>query len=161
MGGSRWYIVPTYMYLIGPPPGGTCNEVCRGSVIGWKFACTSGRPVSFISTEGIIAQALVRSMLHPDLSGECHVALLPIQLAVGTNSIRRRSTICQRPARGISSISWPRDGRQPWSSFCSPSGFLHKYKTSGNGNLQPDWDCQRGCDGGEKMLGRPPHCEPV
>lgn len=77
MGGSRWYIVPTYMYLIEPPPGGTCNEVCRGSVIGWKFACTSGRPVSFISTEGIIAQALVRSMLHPDFSGSALSRLFP------------------------------------------------------------------------------------
>lgn len=65
------------MSLIEPPPGGTCNEVCGGSVIGWKSACTSGRPVSFISTEGIIAQALVRSMLHPDFSGSAMSHFFP------------------------------------------------------------------------------------
>lgn len=70
-------VYSTYMYLIEPPPGGRCNEVCRGSVIGWKFACTSGRPVSFISTEGIIAQALVRSMLHPDFSGSAMSRFFP------------------------------------------------------------------------------------
>lgn len=70
-------VYSTYMYLIEPPPGGICNEVCKGSVIGWKLACTSGRPVSFISTEGIIAQALVRSMLHPDFSGSAMSHFFP------------------------------------------------------------------------------------
>lgn len=141
-GGRKLMVYSTYMSLIEPPPGGRCNEVCRGSVIGWKFACTSGRPVSFISTEGIIpSRGPCPEHAPPRLQWECHVALLPTQLAVGTYSIRRRPTICPRPARGTNSISWPRDGRQPWSSFCSPSGFQHKYKTSGNGNLQPDWDC--------------------
>lgn len=73
-------VYSTYMSQIEPPPGGTCNEVCRGSVIGWKFACTSGRPVSFISTEGIIAQALVRSMLHPDFSGSAMSRFFPAHL---------------------------------------------------------------------------------
>lgn len=50
------------MYLIEAPPGGACNEVCRDSVIGWKFACTSGRPVSFISTEGIMRESRDRTI---------------------------------------------------------------------------------------------------
>lgn len=112
----------THMYLIEPPPGGRCNEVCRGSVIGWKFVCTSGRPVSFISTEGIIAQALVRSMLHPDFSGSAMSRFFPHSWHM-QHTVRRRPTMCPRPVRGTSSISWPRDGHQLWSSFCSPSAY--------------------------------------
>lgn len=134
-------VYSTYMYLIEPPPGGRCNEVCMGSVIGWKFACTSGRPVSFISTEGIIAEALVRSMLHPDFSGSAMSRFFPHswQLAhtayVGDQPCARALSGAQVLYRGLETGAslGPAFAALQASSIC-------RYKTSGNGNLQPDWD---------------------